>query len=327
MFSKIKFGFISGIVCLLIGLLSCCSSNHSNSEPGVRGSKLKKENAFEITAPKRLEIVRADENFVILINPLKKITPDSVIASLNGRKLKLEKIDNLSYTCFSATNRVGQRNIDLIVYYSDSLSENILLTILVLAKEAPKTLSYKLIRSFKHDEEAYTQGLLYNKGYLYESTGQPNRSSLRCIDPKSGEIIRKRKLEPQYFGEGIALIGKEIYMLTYKEHKGFVFNLSDFELLREFDLQTEEGWGLTTDGKNLIQSDGSAYLYSYSPEFFSLNDQFEVCNNERLVNELNELEYTAEGIYANIYGQNSIVLIDPAKGIVTHTLDLSALFP
>jgi glutaminyl-peptide cyclotransferase len=309
-----------------VGIFSCCSSNQTHSVTKA-GDTSKKSLLFSVVSPSSNDIVRLGQSFNIKLKSTKNLVPDSVVVLENNKKVQGQKVSALEYTCTSIDKTCGRKNVEINVYYSDTLSESHRVSITKLPTEAPKELKYKVIRKLQHDPEAYTQGLIYYKGLLYESTGMPNRSSLRCIDPKTGEILRKRKLEPQYFGEGIALIGNEIFMLTYREHKGFVFNLSDFELIREFDMQTDEGWGLATDGKKLILTDGSAYVYYFAPEYFTLENQIEVCNNQRLVNNLNELELTPEGLYANVYGENYIVLIDLETGTVIKTLDLSAIYP
>lgn len=310
---------------LLTITLSCCSTR--NSQPKEKNKTTTKDYLFSIDAPKINDVIRIGESFDIRFTPKIKVVVDSIEIILDGSKQPAIKVSDNTFKCNPENTSCGRKNFDINIYYSDSLTESHRLVLTNLPIESPKKLEYKVIRNFYHDPEAYTQGLIYHNNFLYESTGQPNRSSIRCVDPKTGEVLRKRKLDSQFFGEGIALIGNEIYMLTYRERKGFVFNLSDFEIVREFNLQTEEGWGLTTDGKKLIQSDGTAYIYYFNPEYFTLEGQFEICNNERLVNYLNELELTSEGLYANVYGENYIVLINPENGVVTHTLDLSALFP
>lgn len=311
---------------ILVIVFSCCSSNQSQSEDKYNNTP-PKQNTFSIVTPKTNDIVRLGNSFNLKLSSKKQIVPDSVVVFEKNKRISLTKISDINFTCSPETKLAGRKNLEVKVYHSDTLSETLRLNITMLPTDEPKKLNYKLLRTIKHDAEAYTQGLFYHNGFLYESTGQPNRSSIRCVDPKTGDVLRKRKLEPQYFGEGIALIGNEIYMLTYRDRKGFVFNLQDFEIIREFSLQTEEGWGLTTDGKKLIMSDGSAYIYYFSPEYFTFENQVEICSNQRLINNINEMEFTPDGLYANIYGENNIVLINLETGVVTHALDLSGLFP
>jgi glutamine cyclotransferase len=162
---------------------------------------------------------------------------------------------------------------------------------------------------------------------LYEGTGQKSRSELKKINPMNGETIMERKLENDFFGEGITLFNNQIYQLTYLSRVGLVYELETFEFIRKFDLQTREGWGLTNDGHNLIVSDGSSILYLYDPEYNTQVGQLDVCDNKGLVNSLNELEYVNGSIFANIYGQSYILEIEAKTGKVIGKLELKDIFP
>ncbi len=328
--SKIKTASAFSLLVIAIISFSCCSSKQTQNKEKTSINKNKAlEKVFSINSPANYEQIKQGQIVNIKLQSKKKVLPDSIVAELNGKEIELSQIDNeLSYLCNINNEAFGRTQIRLDIYHSDSLKENHIITVLHLPKSEPKKLTYKVIRRFKHDKEAYTQGLIYKDGVLYESTGQQRRSSIRAVDPETGEIQRKKALEPQYFGEGIAIVGKEIFMLTYKAQRGFVFDLATFNLTRKFNLQTMEGWGLTSLNDTIIMSDGTANLYFCSPdEYFTQLGQKEICNNLGLVNNLNELEYTPDGLYSNVYGQNIIYLIDIHKGIVTHSLDLSALFP
>jgi glutaminyl-peptide cyclotransferase len=316
-----------GILVSGIFFFSCCTSNKPVKTATEKEKHPVKKNIFEIIAPSQQETVYFGESIALQLKGKKKTVPDSLSANLDNNNVGLTKTGDLDYTLFPRAETAGRKNIILTVYYNDSLRERLNLKIMLLPKEAPKDISYKVIRSFYHDPEAYIQGLLFYKGYLYESTGQPNRSSIRKTNPQNGEVLRKKDLEPQYFGEGLSLVGNELYMLTYHARKVFVFDLETFEPKRNYNLQTEEGWGLTYNGKDLILSDGSAYIYYFEPEYFSLDRQIEICDNKGLVHSLNEIEITPYGLFANIYTKNNIVLIDPDKAIVTGNLDLTGLIP
>jgi len=169
----------------------------------------------------------------------------------------------------------------------------------------------------------------FHNGYLYESTGgYDGSSSLRIVDILSGkpEKIISMK-DPDIFAEGITPYHDLIFQVTYKSKIGFVYQLNDLEMIRSFDYQISEGWGLTSDTKNLIMSDGSQYLYIFEPEFFTQTDQMEVFDNKGMVKSLNEMEYVNGKILANIYGETYIVVIDMATGRVTGRLDLDNLMP
>jgi len=185
--------------------------------------------------------------------------------------------------------------------------------------------TYEIVNQFPHDAEAFTQGLLYEAGWLYESTGLYGRSSLRRVDLETGEVVQSHTLPAQYFGEGITIWEDRIYQLTWRENTGFIYDKESFELLDTFTYETE-GWGLTHDGQQLIMSDGSDTLYFLDPDTFVENGRIQV-RDERgnPVVRLNEMAYIEGEVYANVWMTNRIVRIDPATGDVTGWIDLSGI--
>ena len=184
----------------------------------------------------------------------------------------------------------------------------------------------KVVGRFPHDRDAFTQGLFFHDGHLYEGTGLEGRSSLRKVDLASGRVLRKVDLEARYFGEGIVLLGETIYQLTWKHGVGFLYDAATFERRGTFRYEGE-GWGLTTDGKSLILSDGTARLRFLDPETFAVRRTVEVRHAGRPVTMLNELEWVNGEIYSNVFGQDFIVRIDPKVGRVLGLLDLRGLHP
>jgi glutaminyl-peptide cyclotransferase len=183
---------------------------------------------------------------------------------------------------------------------------------------------YRVIRSYPHDRQAFTQGLVFEAGFFYEGTGLRGRSSLRKVDPVSGRILKEIRLEPSHFGEGITVFGNRIVQLTWQSHVGFVYDKNSFRLLRTF-AYPQEGWGVTHDGERLIRSDGTSILY-----FLDLNDFREVAtvgvHDERgPVAGLNELEYVQGVIYANVWPTDRIAVIHPRTGRVEAWMDLKGL--
>jgi len=193
-----------------------------------------------------------------------------------------------------------------------------------LPQEEVQTYGYAVVAEFPHDPNAFTQGLVYEDGVLYEGTGMKGRSSLRRVDLKTGEVLQLYELPDQYFGEGIALFGDKIYQLTWQSHVGFVYDQDTFELLDEFHYPTE-GWGLTHDGERLIMSDGTATLHFLDPETLEEIDSIEVYDDQGPVVRLNELEYIDGQVYANIWQTDRIARISPRTGQVTAWIDLSGL--
>ncbi len=183
---------------------------------------------------------------------------------------------------------------------------------------------YRVIRSYPHDRQAFTQGLFYADGCLYEGTGLHGRSSLRKLDPASGRVLKELKLERSYFGEGITAFGDRIVQVTWRSHVGFVYDKKSFRLLKQFSY-SHEGWGVTHDGKRLIMSDGTSVLHFLDPVDFQETAAVSVFDERGAVVGLNELEYVQGAIYANIWPTDRIAVIDPGTGRVIAWIDLKGL--
>jgi glutaminyl-peptide cyclotransferase len=184
--------------------------------------------------------------------------------------------------------------------------------------------TYKIVNSYAHDRNAFTEGLAFNNGFLYESTGQYGNSSLRKVDLVTGDVLQLNKLPAEYFGEGIAVYDDTIVQLTWQSHTGLVYNKDSFGLLRQFSYPTE-GWGITYDGRRLIMSDGTSTLYFLDPKTFESIGSIEVRDGDRPVNMLNELEYVNGKVYANVWKKDRIAIIEQQDGHITGWIDLSGL--
>ncbi|MGD0978077.1 MAG: glutaminyl-peptide cyclotransferase [Candidatus Bathyarchaeia archaeon] len=183
--------------------------------------------------------------------------------------------------------------------------------------------TFSVVNVYPHDTNAFTEGLVFENGFLYESTGLYGNSSLRRVDLETGKVLQVHTLQAQYFGEGIAIVGDEIVQLTWQSHVSFVYDKATFSLLQEFEYPTE-GWGLTYDGKRLIMSDGTSNLYFLDPVTFKRIGQVAV-HDTGPVTELNELEYIKGEVYANIWEQSKIAVINPQTGQVTAWIDLTGI--
>lgn len=188
----------------------------------------------------------------------------------------------------------------------------------------PVRYSYKVLETMPHDREAYTQGLIWLDGFLYEGTGQNGESELRQVEPKSGRVLKSVKLPDRYFGEGITFLDGRIYQLTWTEGRAIVYDASDFRQVRSFSYDGE-GWGLTTDGKKLYMSDGSENIYVRNPETFAVEQTFEVRRDGMSIDMLNELEWIDGRIWANRYLTEEVVIIDPATGNVVAEIDFTGI--
>lgn len=186
--------------------------------------------------------------------------------------------------------------------------------------------TFTILSAYPHDRDAFTQGLAFENGTLYEGTGLYGKSSLRRVDLKTGEVLQIHALPYDYFGEGITIFGDNIVQLTWQSKKGFVYDKNSFEVLRDFTYATE-GWGITYDGKRLIMSDGSSFLNFLDADTLKATGRIEVYDSGKAVSNLNELEYVNGQIYANVWPTDNIAIIDPQSGRVTGWIDLSGLLP
>ena len=189
---------------------------------------------------------------------------------------------------------------------------------------APPVYSYRVIRSYPHDHQAFTQGLVYEAGELYEGTGLRGQSSLRRVDLETGLVRQQHVLPKQYFGEGITIFGDRIIQLTWQSRIGFVYDRASFQLVQQFSYPTE-GWGITHDGNRLIMSDGTANLYFLEPDTFTRIDHIEVHDDQGPVVRLNELEYVRGDVYANVWQTDRIARIELLTGRVAAWIDLTGL--
>ncbi len=184
--------------------------------------------------------------------------------------------------------------------------------------------TYRVVNTYPHDRNAYTQGLAFENGDLYEGTGLRGHSTLRRVDLETGDIVQIHELSTQFFGEGVTVYENKVIQLTWQSNVGFVYDKSSFELLQKFNYSTE-GWGITHDGKHFIMSDGTSALYFLDSETFEAIRRIEVYENDNPVASLNELEYVQGEIYANIWQTDRIARIAPQTGQVTGWIELGGL--
>lgn len=199
------------------------------------------------------------------------------------------------------------------------------LLVAVPLSAAPVTIQpARIIATFPHDSRAFTEGLLWHDGFLYEATGEPGRSSIRKVDLETGQVLKKVDIPAPIFGEGIVVWKHEIISLTWKHHIGWRWQLDNFHRLSEFHYPGE-GWALTTNGKHILMSDGTDQIRVLDPETMRQIRRISVTADGRPLKNLNELEWVDGEILANVWMTNVIARIDPATGSVTGWIDLSAL--
>lgn len=225
----------------------------------------------------------------------------------------------------NSLNVLGNNTIRVLAEKTDGVSNTRTIPFTVLSDTAPVGYDYSLIRDYPHSNENFTQGLLFHEGFLYEGTGENGKSFVYKINLSKNTVIQKVALPEKYFGEGITILHDKIYQLTYKHQTCFVYQLSNFALIDSFKFVSAEGWGLTTDGKSLIMSDGTGVLTWINPADYSVEKRIQVADQEKVLQYINELEYDQGTIWANIWTTDQIIRIDASSGKVTGVLDMRGL--
>jgi glutaminyl-peptide cyclotransferase len=253
--------------------------------------------------------------------------PDSVMISFDGKAVATLKAAPWEYTIPPVfTVATGRKSIKVTAYKGTQSQNPVTRFMVIFSDIAPKRYGYRVVHIYPHDVEAFTQGLFYDKGVLYEGTGQKSGSSLREVELQSGKVIRQYNLDASLFGEGITLYHDRIYQVTWENKVGFIYDKATFNLINKIYYSTQ-GWGLTTVNDRIIMSDGSNVLAAYEPEMFTIVSRIEVYDNEKKIDSLNELEYINGEIWANIWMSDLIARIDPVSGKVMAYIDLRGLLP
>ncbi|MEM8675554.1 MAG: glutaminyl-peptide cyclotransferase [Cyanobacteria bacterium P01_G01_bin.67] len=194
----------------------------------------------------------------------------------------------------------------------------------ISAQEQVQFCNYNVVQTYPHDPQAFTQGLIYDRGELYESTGLRGRSSVRQVELATGKVLQINELEDRYFGEGLTLWQDRLLQLTWVSQTGFIYDRQTLQELGSFSYPTE-GWGLTHDGQELIMSDGSDRLYFLDPETWQETRRIQVKDRRQSIDKLNELEYVQGEILANIWMSDRIARISPQTGLVLGWIDLTGI--
>lgn len=251
---------------------------------------------------------------------------DSLRIYFDGKPAGFVKSAPWEYAVPASMTATTGRKAVRIVAYSRNLTQTITRFVIVYSDIVPEVYHFRIMHTYPHDPEAFTQGLFYDEGKLYEGTGQEAGSSLREVELETGKVLRQHNLESSLFGEGITLYRNRIYQVTWTSKVGFVYDKSTFDILNRIYYQTQ-GWGLATVDDRIVMSDGTNVLYFFEPEMFTVASRLEVYDNERQVDQLNELEYINGEIWANIWQTDRIARIDPSNGRVNSYVDLSLLWP
>lgn len=289
----------------MVVLVSCGNSNNTKS------------NNFSLQT-------NANKNEITLGEPLKISLKNPKNLEISSVTFKIDD-DTIENPYPTQDLKLGSHRLSATVKHDD-ISESISTNIIVLNNELPKIYSYKIIHEYPHDITSYTQGLEFHDGVLYESTGQYGASKLRKVDYKTGKVLKNIDLDKAYFGEGLTILDHKIYQLTWREHTGFVYDLSTFKKEGSFKYsQSKEGWGLCNDGKEIYKSDGTENIWILDPKTEIEENHIQVYHNRGKVVGLNELEWIDGKIYANRYQLNGVAIINPKNGAVEGVIDFSPL--
>jgi glutaminyl-peptide cyclotransferase len=327
-----KILFISLAMFSILCALSCAGKTGAKKESSLQSSSVGEGRVpagiFKLVSPEEDAGFKLHEPVKIIIESTQKDKlPDSLRIFFDGKYLSTIKTAPLQYTIQgTVTGTTGRKSLK-VTAFSDGKQQNTITRFLIFYSDVvPEKYSYKVIHSYPHDREAFTQGLVYDGGSLFEGTGQKTSSSLREVELTTGKVIRQLNLDETLFGEGIAIFHDRIYQVTWEEKVGFVYDKSTFKVINKIYYPTE-GWGLTTINDKIAMSDGTNIISFYEPETFTAVSKIEVYDNRKKVDKLNELEYINGEIWANIWMTDLIARIDPQSGKVLSYIDLKGILP
>ena len=237
----------------------------------------------------------------------------------------LEKSNETSTRLQLKDQKLGNQNIHALVY-SEGKKDSIQIPVKIFNNNPPDIYTYKVINTFPHDQNAYTQGLEFYKDTLYESTGQYGNSSLRKTNFETGEILKKVNLADRYFGEGLSVLNDKIYQLTWNEGEGLIYDVADLKQIGSFKYnQSKEGWGLTNDGERFYKSDGTEKIWILNGTTLAEERYIQPTTHRSISTQLNELEWVEGKIYANTYQKDGVAIINPKNGAIEGLINFQGL--
>lgn len=264
--------------------------------------------------------IRLHDTLVVYLKKTKPVAVDSVLFTFAGTALPVRG-DSIVVTLL----KTGKQTVSATVFWGEK-RETVTQTVTVLADEKPARYTYTIVNRYPHDRRAYTQGLEFYRDTLYESTGIKGQSTLRKLHYKTGEVLQKVSLDAAYFGEGITLLNGNLYLLTWQNRKGFVYDPETLQLRSSFVYgNSEEGWGLCNDGVSLYKSDGTEKIWILNAETLVEEGFIQMVTDKDVFSKANELEYARGKIYANSYQKEGIMVINPENGVIEGIVDFRGL--
>jgi len=296
------------IACCLVALVSSCGGETDPSE------------LFDIQLEGQKTQFQQGTTVGVTLQSKKNVDITNIQYFIDGQELALE---NNRLTL--AAEKLGNKKLTAEVMYGGKTVE-VSKEIRLLAKERPKLFTYEVVNTYPHDPEAYTQGLEFVGDTLYESTGKRGQSTLRKLDYRTGDILQTVDLDPDKFGEGITILNNTIYQLTWQSGLGYLYRLDDLGKISSFSYgQSREGWGLCNDGTKIFKSDGTERIWYLDPQNLAETGYIEIVTNKSIFNKANELEYVDGKIYANVYGKESMMIINAFSGAIEGVINFGGL--
>jgi len=328
--NHMKYLSLLSLLLILNWIISCSGrsveTGKRSAEPVITETAEADIRLIRMKSPEEnAEFRLGDQIKIVLTTETIGPSPDSVQISYDGKTVATLRSAPWEYAIHSSlTTATGRKSLKATAYRGGKIRTTITRFMIILSDVVPERYSYRVVNSYPHDNKAFTQGLFYDKGVLYEGTGQETGSTLREVELATGKVIRQLNLSSELFGEGITLWKDRIYQVTWTSKVGFVYDKSTFKQINRIYYQSE-GWGLTTMGDRIVMSDGTNVLYIIEPEMFTVVSRLEVYDNEKMVDQLNELEYINGEIWANIWTSDLIARIDPLSGKLLGYVDLKGI--
>ncbi|MEQ6124640.1 glutaminyl-peptide cyclotransferase [Pseudotenacibaculum sp. MALMAid0570] len=275
---------------------------------------------FTINTPKKAVL---NDKITISLKEENNQSFEKALFFVNGKEVSAQ---NNSFTLDTKDYGVGKQMISAMVYYGEGKTKRVNNSVEVFSNIPYQAYTYKIINSYPHDGNAFTQGLEYHNGFLYESTGRKGQSTIRKVELKTGKVVQKIDIDERYFGEGMTIYDNKVYFLTWKANKGFIYDLETFKKEKEFAYgRSKEGWGLTHSENELIKSDGTNRIWFLDATTQKEKRSIQAYNHKQKIPKLNELEYINGKIYANYWQKPLIAIINPENGIVEGIANLTGL--
>ncbi|MBR4266666.1 MAG: glutaminyl-peptide cyclotransferase [Bacteroidales bacterium] len=319
------------ISALLPLVMSCGNSNQNDKQNSNNETQKNQETRYKNNFSVKIDnldtgsIGKIGDKYYLSIAEDSIIKVDSSLIKVDGKTIAVLGENELTYTIDTKNFRCGIVPVSVEIHFNGK-TETPAASVKLMSDITPKTKSYKVVKTYNHDREAYTQGLIYEDGYFYESTGLNRKSSLRKVKIENGEVLQSKMLEDQYFGEGLATIDDRLIQLTWRSNVGFVYDKKTFNKIQDFPINVE-GWGLTNVGDTLLLTDGTENIYFLESKSFTQQKYVQVYDNLGPVKMLNESEIINGKLYCNIYQSDMIAVIDYHTGKVLNYINLSGILP